>query len=76
MTARDIHAFFAAMLLVGLGLGLIYLYAMGRLSAWAVFAVLLGGAAGVAILVAVREAAEARARYPQRRQVGGSPSGP
>jgi hypothetical protein len=73
---HDIHAFFAAMLLVGLGLGLIYLSAMDRIAAWAVFAVLLGSGAVVALLVVVREAAEARARRPSRPQPGGSPSRP
>lgn len=61
MNSRDIHAFFAAALLVGLGLGLIYLYAMGRMAAWTVFAVLLGGVAGIVVMVFIRETADARA---------------
>jgi hypothetical protein len=54
MTSRDISPLFAAALLVCLGLGLIYLYAMDRITAWLVFAILLGGAAGLAALAAVR----------------------
>jgi hypothetical protein len=60
MNSRDIYAFFAAILLVFLGLGLIYLYAMGRLPALAVFAILLAGCAGIVILVAIREFADGR----------------
>ena len=55
MTSRDIHAFFAAVLLLCLGLRLIYLYAMDRITAWMVFAILLGSGAGLAVLAALRQ---------------------
>lgn len=60
MNSRDIHAFFAAILLVFLGLGLIYLYAMNRIPALAVFAILLAGCVGIGILVAIRELTDGR----------------
>lgn len=59
MTSRDLYAFFAAMLLVCLGLGLIYLYAMGRLGAGSVFAILLGAVALIAVLAVARRLADA-----------------
>lgn len=63
MNPRDIHAFFAATLLVSLGLGLIYLYAMDRIPALTVFAILLGGGVAIGILVAIRELADARRNH-------------
>lgn len=60
MTSRDLYAFFAAMLLVCLGLGLIYLYAMGRMGAGSVFAALLSGIALIAVLAVARAATDAR----------------
>lgn len=65
MTSRDLYAFFAAVLLVCLGLGLIYLYAMGRMGAGSVFAILLSGVALIAVLALARESADARGRPPR-----------
>lgn len=59
MSSRDLYAFFAAMLLVSLGLGLIYLYVMDRIGAASVFAILLGGGALIGGLAAAREIADA-----------------
>lgn len=64
MTSRDLYAFSAAMLLVSLGLGLIYLYAMDRMGAASVFAILLGGGAVIGGLAAAREIADARGGSP------------
>ena len=64
MTSRDLYAFFAAMLLVCLGLGLIYLYAMNRIGAGSVFAILLSGGALIGGLAAARRIADARQSAP------------
>lgn len=75
MTWRDTHAFFAAMLPVCLGLGLIYLYAMGRIAAWTVFTVLLGSVVGIVAMVFIREAAVARGPHPTRGRPEGQRRG-
>ena len=58
MSMRTIYAAAAASLLVALGLGLIYLVVMDRISAGAALGTLLAGAGAIPLVVALRELAE------------------
>lgn len=53
---NDIHSIFAVILPVSLGLGLIYLYVMGEMDAWAAIMAILGMLALVPVVGLVANA--------------------
>lgn len=76
-TPRDIYAAFAVILPVSLGLGLIYLYAMGRIEYWLALLVLIGTVSALPLLAVLgrhSELDELTGRF-RRRSTRDDPKG-